>query len=91
MRPSLLCVARLVQTHERCSDTEARDRSAVDRRGKVALGAGDREKPFTKSTLQLFRARLLLHEKARYPLVRSLTVAKKSGYLRSHGRLRAAI
>lgn len=89
--PSLLCVALLLQTYERCSDAEARDRAAYDQRWKVALGAGDREKPFTKSTLQLFRAHLLLHEKARLPFERSLAVAKKSGYLRSHGRLRAAI
>jgi hypothetical protein len=89
--PSLLCLALLLQTYERCSDAEARDRAAYDQRWKVALGAGDREKPFTKSTLQLFRAHLLLHAKARLPFERSLAVAKKSGYLRSHGRLRAAI
>ncbi len=89
--PSLLCVALLLQAYDRCSDAEARDRAAYDQRWKVALGAADREKPFTKSTLQLFRAHLLLHEKARLPFERSLTVAKKSGYLRSHGRLRAAV
>jgi Transposase DDE domain/Transposase domain (DUF772) len=89
--PSLLCVALLLQTYERCSDAEARDRAAYDQRWKVALGAADREKPFTKSTLQLFRAHLLLHEKARLPFERSLAMAKKSGYLRSHGRLRAVI
>jgi len=89
--PSLLCVALLLQAYDRCSDAEARDRAAYDQRWKVALGAADREKPFTKSTLQLFRAHLLLHEKARLPFERSLAVAKKSGYLRSHGRLRAAV
>ena len=89
--PSLLCTALLLQTYERCSDAEARDRAAYDQRWKVALGAADREKPFTKSTLQLFRAHLLLHEKGRLPFERSLEAAKKSGYLRSHGRLRAAI
>jgi hypothetical protein len=89
--PSLLCVALLLQTYEKCSDAEARDRAAYDQRWKVALGAGDREKPFTKSTLQLFRAHLLLHKRARLPFERSLEVAKKSGYMRSHGKLRAAI
>jgi hypothetical protein len=89
--PSLLCVALLLQSYERCSDAEARDRAAYDQRWKVALGAADREKPFTKSTLQLFRAHLLLHKKARLPFERSLAMAKKSGYLRSHGQLRAAI
>jgi hypothetical protein len=89
--PSLLCLALLLQTYEGCSDAEARDRAAYDQRWKVALGVADREKPFTKSTLQLFRAHLLLHEKARLPFERSLAVAKKSGYLRSHGRLRVAV
>jgi hypothetical protein len=89
--PSLLCLALLLQTYEGCSDGEARDRAAYDQRWKVALGVADREKPFTKSTLQLFRAHLLLHEKARLPFERSLAVAKKSGYLRSHGRLRVAV
>ncbi len=89
--PSLLCVALLLQTFEKCSDAEARDRAAYDHRWKVALGVADLEKPFTKSTLQLFRAHLLLHEKGRLPFERSLAVAKRSGYLRSQGRLRAAI
>jgi hypothetical protein len=61
VRPSLLCVTLLVQTYERYSDAEARDRAAYNRRRKVALGAGDREKPFTKSTRHRFRAHLLLH------------------------------
>jgi len=69
--PSLLCVALLLQIYERCSDAEARDRAAYDQRRKVALGAADREKPFTKSTLQLLRSHLLLHEKARLPFERS--------------------
>ncbi|MHB8510444.1 MAG: IS1182 family transposase [Candidatus Dormibacteria bacterium] len=89
--PSTLCVALLLQTHDRCSDAEARDRAAYDQRWKVALGTGDTEKPFTKSTLQLFRAQLLLHEKLRLPFERSLEVARKSGYLKSHGKLRAAV
>ena len=89
--PSLLCVGLLLQTYEKCSDAEARDRAAYDHRWKVALGVADLEKPFTKSTLQLFRAHLLLHKKGRLPFERSLAMAKKSGYLRSHGRLRAAI
>ncbi len=89
--PSMLCVALLLQTYDRCSDAEARDRAAFDQRWKVALGTSDTEKPFTKSTLQLFRAQLLLHEKLRLPFERSLEVARKSGYLKSHGKLRAAV
>ncbi len=89
--PSLLCVALLLQSFEKCSDAEARDRAAYDQRWKVALGVGDLDKPFTKSTLQLFRAHLLIHEKARLPFERSLQMAKKSGFLRSRGHLRAVI
>lgn len=89
--PSMLCVALLPQTYDRCSDAEARDRAAYDQRWKVALGTADTEKPFTKSTLQLFRAQLLVHEKLRLPFERSLEAARKSGYLKSHGKLRAAV
>ena len=89
--PSLLCVALLLQTYDRCSDAETRDRAMYDQRWKVALGAADLEKPFTKSTLQLFRAHLLIHEKARLPFERSLEMARKTGYWRSSGRLRAVI
>lgn len=89
--PSTLCVALVLQTFDRCSDAEARDRAAYDQRWKVALGTGDTEKPFTKSTLQLFRAQLLCHDQLRLPFERSLEVARRSGYLKSHGKLRAAV
>lgn len=89
--PSLLCAALLLQAYDRCSDAEARDRAAYDQRWKVALGTSDLEKPFTKSTLQLFRAQLLLHEQGRLPFERSLDAARRSGYLRRHGRLRAVV
>ena len=89
--PSLLCTSLLLQSYDGCSDAEARDRAAYDHRWKLALGVGDLEKPFTKSTLQLFRAQLLLHEKARVPFERSLALARKTGFIRSHGKLRAAV
>jgi hypothetical protein len=89
--PSMLCVALLLQAYEGCSDAEATARASYDQRWKVALGVRDLEKPFVKSTMQLFRAHLLLHGKARLPFERSLEVARKSGYLRSHGRLRVAV
>jgi hypothetical protein len=68
----------LLQTYERCSDAEARERAAYDQRWKVALGRRGPGKPFTKSTLQLCRAHLLLQEKARLPFERSLAVASES-------------
>lgn len=39
---------------------------------KVALGVGIDERPFAKSTLQLFRAHLILHEEVRAVFQRSL-------------------
>jgi transposase len=89
--PSLLCTALVLQTYERCSDAEARDRAAFDLRWKVALGVADRDRPFAKSTLQLFRAQLLVHDKLRLPFERSLKLARRTGHLKSDGKLRAAV
>jgi len=89
--PSMLCVALLLQSHDRCSDAEARDRAAYDLRWKVALGTADTERPFTKSTLQMFRAQLLFHDHLRLPFERSLELARKSGILKSGGKLRLAV
>ena len=60
--PSQLCVALLLQAHDGVSDEEAIARSAFDLRWKVALGLELAEKLCAKSTLQRFRAQLLLHE-----------------------------
>jgi len=89
--PSLLCTALVLQHHDRCSDQEAADRAAYDQRWKVALGAGELERPFVKSTLQLFRAQLLVHEKARAPFEASLAAARRVGRLKSEGQMRAAL
>ncbi|MHB8508082.1 MAG: IS1182 family transposase [Candidatus Dormibacteria bacterium] len=89
--PSMMCIALLLQAHDRCSDAEARDRAAFDLRWKVALGTADTERPFTKSTLQLFRAQLLVHDNLRLPFERSLELARKKGILKSGGKLRLAV
>lgn len=89
--PSLLCTALVLQTYERCSDAEARDRAAFDLRWKVALGVADRDRPYAKSTLQLFRAQLLVHDKLRLPFERSLQLARRTGHMKSDGKLRAAV
>jgi hypothetical protein len=57
----------------------------------VALGTGELERPFVKSTLQLFRAQLLVHEKARQPFEASIRAAKRVGRLKADGKLRAAL
>jgi Transposase domain (DUF772) len=57
--PSLLATALLLQFYEGVSDEEAKARADFDLRWKVALGIGLEERPFAKSTLQLFRAWLM--------------------------------
>jgi transposase len=81
--PSLLATALLLQTYERVSDEEAKARADFDLRWKVALGIEVENRPFAKSTLQMFRARLVLHEKMRRVFQRSLDFARQTGYLRS--------
>jgi hypothetical protein len=49
------------------------------------------ERPFVKSTLQLFRAQLLVHEKARSLFEASLELARRRGQLRRDGRVRLAL
>jgi hypothetical protein len=89
--PSRLCVALILQYYDGCSDQEASDRAAYDQRWKVALGAGEMERPFAKSTLQLFRAQLLVHEKARALFESSLELARRKGQLRRDGRVKLAL
>ena len=80
--PSLLATALLLQSHDRVSDEEAKARADYDLRWKVALGVEVDVRPFAKSTLQLFRAQLVLNERMREILERSLTYARESGYLK---------
>ena len=87
--PSLLAAVLLLQTHDRVSDQEAKARADFDIRWKVALGVAIDDKPFAKSTLQLFRAHLILHEKVRLVFQRSLRFARQTGYLKGH-RMKAA-
>ncbi len=89
--PSLLATALLLQIHDRVSDEEARQRAAFDVRWKVALGLEVEERPFAKSTLQLFRAQLILHEKMRLPFERSLDMARRRGFLKAEKKLRLAL
>lgn len=73
----------LLQAYEGVSDEEAKARADFDLRWKVALGIVLEERPFAKSTLQLFRARLVIHERMQSVFRRSLDYARQTGYLRS--------
>ena len=83
--PSLLATALLLQTYDRVSDAEAKARADFDIRWKVALGIEIEDRPFAKSTLQLFRAQLILHDKVREVFESSLRLARQSGYLKKRG------
>ena len=89
--PSVLATALVLQTHDGVSDAEAKARADYDLRWKVALGTELAERPFAKSTLQLFRAQLILHEKARSVFRGSLEMAKANGFLRRRKKLHVAL
>jgi len=80
--PSQLCIAMLLQARDGVSDEEAIQRSAFDLRWKVALGIELDEKLCAKSTLQLFRAKLLLSERFEALFETSLKACREAGLLR---------
>jgi len=88
--PSLLATALLLQAHDKVSDEEAKMRADFDIRWKVALGIAVEDRPFAKSTLQLFRAQLIIHEKVRAVFQRSLRYARETGYLKGR-KMKAAL
>ena len=77
--PSLLATALLLQTYDKVSDAEAKARADFDIRWKVALGIEIEDRPFAKSTLQMFRAQLILHDKVREVFESSLRLAPGVG------------
>jgi transposase len=81
--PSLLAVALVLQTYEGVSDEEAKQRADYDLRWKVALGVELDARPFAKSTLQEFRAQLIVHEQAAAIFRQSLELAKRRGKFRT--------
>ena len=83
--PSLLATALLLQSHDKVSDAEAKARADFDLRWKAALGIEVEDRPFAKSTLQVFRAQLILHDKVREVFESSLRLARESGYLQKRG------
>ena len=83
--PSLLATALLLQSHDKVSDTEAKARADFDLRWKVALGTEAEDRAFAKSTLQVFRAQLILHGKVREVFESSLRLARESGCLKGRG------
>ena len=89
--PSLLATALLLQAHDKVSDAEAKARADFDLRWKAALGMEIEERPFAKSTLQVFRAQLILHDKVREVFEQSLRLAREQGYLKRGRGIRVAL
>src|SRR5215211_7558066 len=81
--PSLLAVALVLQTYDGVSDDEAKQRADYDLRWKVALGVELDARPFAKSTLQEFRAQLIVHEEQAAIFQESLELAKRRGKFRT--------
>src|SRR5579884_28114 len=81
--PSVLATTIVLQAHDRVSDEEATARAAFDLRWKVVLGIDLDQRPFAKSTLQLFRAQLIVHDKVRAVFQKSLTFARRTAHLKS--------
>ena len=80
--PSQLCIALLLQARDGVSDDEAIQRSAYDLRWKVALGISVEDKLCAKSTLQLFRAKLVLHDRFQRLFVSSVGACRRAGLLK---------
>ena len=89
--PSLLATALLLQAHDKVSDAEAKARADFDIRWKVALGIEIEERPFAKSTFQVFRAQLILHDQVREVFEQSLRLAREQGYLKRGRGMRVAM
>ena len=89
--PSLLATALLLQVHDEVSDEEAKARADFDLRWKVALGIGLEERPFAKSTLQLFRTHLIVHEQLRAVFQKSVDFARQTGYFQSRKKVKIVL
>jgi len=88
--PSLLCVLLVLQAHAGVSDEEAIERTAFDLRWKVALGVELEDKLCAKSTLQLFRSKLILNERFAEVFEKSVDACRKAGLVRP-GKVELAI
>jgi hypothetical protein len=88
--PSLLALLTLLQHECGCSDAEAIARSAFDLRWAAVLRKAAGEPLCAKSTFQLFRAHLVLHDGVRTLFEQSIAEARRAGLL-TGGALRIAL
>jgi DDE family transposase/transposase-like protein DUF772 len=88
--PSLLALMTLLQHECGCSDAEAIARTAYDLRWAAVLRKAAGEPLCAKSTFQLFRAHLVLHDGVRLVFEQSIAEARRAGLLKG-GPLRIAL
>ena len=88
--PSLLALMTLLQHEGGCSDLEAVRRTAYDLRWAAVLGRAAGAPLCVKSTFQLFRAHLILHDAVRQVFEQSIAEARRAGLLKG-GALRVAL
>jgi hypothetical protein len=88
--PSLLALLTLLQHESGCSDAEAIARSAFDLRWAAVLRRAAGEPLCAKSTFQLFRAHLVLHDGVCTLFEQSIAEARRAGLLKG-GALRVAL
>jgi hypothetical protein len=88
--PALLALLTLLQHECGCSDAEAVARTAFDLRWAAVLRKAAGEPLCAKSTFQLFRAHLVLHEGVRTLFEQSIAEARRAGLLKG-GALRVAL
>lgn len=77
--PSRMMRMVLLQWYDKVSDDEAIERAKYDLRWKAALGVEDHEGLCAKFTLQTFRGKLLLNERGRAILSRSVKTCRAAG------------
>lgn len=80
--PSLLALVTLLQHEAGVADAEAVARTAFDLRWAAVLGRAAGEPLCAKSTLQLFRSHLILHDAVLTVFQTSITAAKSAGLLK---------
>lgn len=88
--PSQLALMTLMQHESGCSDAEAVARTAYDLRWAAVLRRPAGEPLCAKSTFQLFRAHLVLHDEARAIFEKSIQEARRAGLLKG-GALKIAV
>jgi hypothetical protein len=88
--PSQLALLTLLQHEAGCSDQEAVDRSAFDLRWAAVLGKPAGPPLCAKSTFQLFRAHLVLHDAVLVIFQTSIQEARSAGLL-GRGPLKIAL